>query len=370
MLGRAILVSALLGTALSGCKDRDRPTVPPGVLDAVRDRSAEPWVDPILEAMGTGDVSKLHGNMTPELRSRTPLDELARGARRLRERHGEALGIVEEKVHTEGSLRWYSGIVLYETTQARRSKRTITPILLQFATTSDGKLDRLAIREHWFLDRIAPPAEHYVPVNRFHFIARGQWYVIQGGRTRGTNKHHGHREQRYGYDLVVKKNGRQRPKGSPKRNSSYYCHGKDILAPASGVVVRVVEGVHENSPGERGRAGGNGLIIDHGFGEFSAIWHAIPGSLRVKEGDRVEVGQVLAQTGNSGRSTGPHIHYHVYHPDGSGDGFGLPAEFVDVYVDDRWAPRDMPIRGEYVQRARERSRRRDRASRPRVYVSG
>jgi murein DD-endopeptidase MepM/ murein hydrolase activator NlpD len=37
----------------------------------------------------------------------------------------------------------------------------------------------------------------------------------------------------------------------------------------------------------------------------------IPGSLRVKTGERVKRGQVLALVGNSGNSTEPHLHFHI-----------------------------------------------------------
>ncbi|HEY0135684.1 MAG TPA: M23 family metallopeptidase, partial [Nannocystis sp.] len=82
--------------------------------------------------------------------------------------------------------------------------------------------------------------------------------------------------------------------------------------------------------------------------------HMVPGSVTVKAGDKVELGQTLGKVGNSGRSTGPHIHFQVSSdpfPE-SGKQIGLQAPFVDVYVDGLWYPRKMPVRGDRVRRSK------------------
>jgi len=75
--------------------------------------------------------------------------------------------------------------------------------------------------------------------------------------------------------------------------------GTDIVAPARGRV---------SFAGKRGPLG-NSLTIDHGYGVRTLYGHAK--DLRVKRGDQVERGQLIATLGNSGRSTGPHLHYVV-----------------------------------------------------------
>lgn len=367
---------ALLG-ATAACRPQDATTVPDRVAQAkpTSDIDLGPrGVQVLIDAMSTGDVAPVRAWMSPELRARLPLDTLERASARIQAKFGEPLGILEEHTHREGTLRWYSGLIVYQQKPRRRGgdadTTVLTPMLYQFAIDEHGALVRLLVREHWLLENVRPPADDYIPITRFHFPARGEWYVLHGGRTRATNYHHGSRSQRFAYDLVIKKGGRQRPARSAKHdNRSYYCYGKDLLAPAAGVVVMVVNDVPENKPGERGRAGGNGLVIDHGFGEYSALWHAVPGSMRVAVGDRVEAGQVVGKVGNSGRSTGPHIHFHVsYRRRGWDDErFGLPAEFEDVFVDGRWYPRKMPERGQYVRRALE-VRQRKKIARVEIFV--
>ncbi|HKA16485.1 MAG TPA: M23 family metallopeptidase [Myxococcota bacterium] len=75
--------------------------------------------------------------------------------------------------------------------------------------------------------------------------------------------------------------------------------GTDVVAPARGRVVFA---------GENG-ALGNCLIIDHGYGVRTQYGHNQ--AFYVKPGQIVERGQRIAALGNSGRSTGPHLHYMV-----------------------------------------------------------
>jgi murein DD-endopeptidase MepM/ murein hydrolase activator NlpD len=54
---------------------------------------------------------------------------------------------------------------------------------------------------------------------------------------------------------------------------------------------------------------GNVLVVDHGFGVNTRYGHL--SEIFVKVGDRVHRGQTVAAIGNTGRSTGPHLHYEV-----------------------------------------------------------
>ena len=73
-----------------------------------------------------------------------------------------------------------------------------------------------------------------------------------------------------------------------------------IIAPADGVVIS--EG--------RTYGYGNVITISHGYGLKTRYGHL--NSFLVKKGDTIKRGQVIALLGNSGRSTGPHLHYEVH----------------------------------------------------------
>jgi murein DD-endopeptidase MepM/ murein hydrolase activator NlpD len=76
-------------------------------------------------------------------------------------------------------------------------------------------------------------------------------------------------------------------------------YGSDVRAAGSGTVAFA------------GEQSGYGLtvVIDHGEGLQTRYAHL--SSLAVHEGDTVESGEVVARSGNSGRSTGPHLHFEV-----------------------------------------------------------
>ena len=75
--------------------------------------------------------------------------------------------------------------------------------------------------------------------------------------------------------------------------------GMPVVAPARGRVVFA---------GKKGPLGRT-LILDHGYGVRTTYGHN--GKLHVKRGQEVERGEKIAVVGNTGRSTGPHLHYAV-----------------------------------------------------------
>jgi murein DD-endopeptidase MepM/ murein hydrolase activator NlpD len=75
--------------------------------------------------------------------------------------------------------------------------------------------------------------------------------------------------------------------------------GTPIQAPAAGRVV-LAESLYFS---------GNTIVIDHGVGVFSLLAHL--SEMAVENGDRVNVGDTLGRVGETGRVTGPHLHWAV-----------------------------------------------------------
>ncbi|MBV8326322.1 M23 family metallopeptidase [Chryseobacterium sp.] len=77
-------------------------------------------------------------------------------------------------------------------------------------------------------------------------------------------------------------------------------YGSDVRAAAAGTVI---------FSGQKGGYG-NCVIVSHGNGLATLYGHL--SQLISKTNDKVKVGQVIAKSGNTGRSTGPHLHYEVH----------------------------------------------------------
>ena len=125
--------------------------------------------------------------------------------------------------------------------------------------------------------------------------------------------------QRFAIDYVLVDTAFATHKGDSLDNSRYYAHALDVLAVADGIVAAIKDSIPENVPGINSRAvpitletvGGNHVVLELGGGRYAFYAHVRPGSIRVKLGERVKQGAVLAKLGNSGNSTEPHLHFHL-----------------------------------------------------------
>jgi Peptidase family M23 len=129
--------------------------------------------------------------------------------------------------------------------------------------------------------------------------------------------------------------------GDARDVRSYYSYGKTVLAVAVGRVVTARDGLPDNNPGHGESfhpavpitletVAGNTITLDLGGGQFAYYMHLQPGSLRVKAGDRVRRGQVVARIGNSGDAREPHLHFEVTTSAKSLAGEGVPY-LIDRY---------------------------------------
>lgn len=76
--------------------------------------------------------------------------------------------------------------------------------------------------------------------------------------------------------------------------------GEEVVTPADGVVEKVA---YESDMG-------NMVVIDHGNGLSTCYGHLLK-KCEIKQGGKVSRGDLIGMVGNSGRSTGPHLHYGV-----------------------------------------------------------
>ncbi len=86
-----------------------------------------------------------------------------------------------------------------------------------------------------------------------------------------------------------------------------YHSGTDLAAPVGTPVYSVAAG--RIAAAQDFKVRGTAIIIDHGRGIFTMYCHL--SSMKVKVGDAVDAGQMIAYSGNTGRSEGPHLHWEL-----------------------------------------------------------
>lgn len=168
---------------------------------------------------------------------------------------------------------------------------------------------------------------HYRQSQAFQLPLSGQVLVLIGHRIGET-----HRAawqvptQHFAWDMLpLHPDGLRLLNGSlnePLDATLFSGFGQDVLAPASGQVVQVVDRFPDGMQigsypqdlpfylEDRRRAAGNHIILDHGGGVFSCLAHLQHGSICVQEREVVSSGQTIGRLGNSGFSSGPHLHVH------------------------------------------------------------
>lgn len=164
------------------------------------------------------------------------------------------------------------------------------------------------------------PVSRYTQRTELIFPFRGPGIISQGAINNGG--HSGWTNQ-YAVDAMALNNTYGPMATDGDSLGSFAGWGKDLIAPAAGVVIYARNDVPDTPPDKEpseihsalhdpldARAG-NCVIIDHGNGEWSVIMHMRMGSVVVTEGQRVEQGQAIGRVGNSGDSQQPHLHYQL-----------------------------------------------------------
>ncbi len=156
---------------------------------------------------------------------------------------------------------------------------------------------------------------HYNFQERFDFLLpkpflpfNGFWNVYQAFDGEWTHKG----KWKFAYDFNIVDNETSY-KNEGLFLEDYYCFNKPIVCPISGYVVDCFDNYEDNQIGnvDKIHNWGNFVIIYSNFGYYTEISHLKKKSLKVKIGDQVEIGQIIASCGNSGYSPEPHIHFQI-----------------------------------------------------------
>ena len=186
-----------------------------------------------------------------------------------------------------------------------------------------------------------PNIENYHTQVKYSLPFDGEWVVANGGVTEKTSHSWEIPTQRYAYDFIILDNTGSSFKGDEPEAGSFYCYGRDILAPADGSVAEICTG-NLDSGITKNRAvsckardiRGNYILICHSDQEYTLSAHLKPDSIQVSVGQSVKRGEKIAECGNSGNTSEPHLHFQVQLGKSFYSSPGLPIEFENLIVKD------------------------------------
>ncbi len=95
---------------------------------------------------------------------------------------------------------------------------------------------------------------------------------------------------------------------SPFTNEKEFHNGLDISAKTGSPIIAPADGIVSGI--EKTYGYGNLLTVNHGYGLKTRYAHL--SKILVKKGQTIKRGDIIANMGNTGRSTGPHLHYEVF----------------------------------------------------------
>ncbi len=185
----------------------------------------------------------------------------------------------------------------------------------------------LKFRERYFtkpelvsVQQFSPEQNLYAHLNyrsRFDVFAQtpvvlpflGEWTITQSHDGEHTHRN----EWRHAWDFEIFDEDGKKFEGDGLAPEDYFCYNKPVTAAADGVVQEIKDGLPDNPIGEIDvdKNWGNTIVIKHQEKLYTKISHLKKGTVKVKKGDNVKRGDVLAYSGNSGRSPIPHIHFQV-----------------------------------------------------------
>lgn len=144
-------------------------------------------------------------------------------------------------------------------------------------------------------------------------LTGGTFFVGHGGGNQTVNHHFPVRAQKYALDIMELNSFGTRAGGLiPADPESYRIFGNDIVAPCTGEVIATRADLEDQNAMvfDPENLLGNHIILFCG-GNSVLLAHLKFESVLVDVGDMVSTGQLIAQVGNTGNTSEPHLHIHV-----------------------------------------------------------
>lgn len=179
---------------------------------------------------------------------------------------------------------------------------------------------------------------------------KGEWTVFWGGDTKEQNYHVVAKMQKNAFDIIITNAAGKSYKTDGKKNEDYYAFGQPLSAPCDAEVVFAVDGVKDNIPGKMNTmlTIGNSVLLKTKNNEYILFAHFKQGTIKVKKGDKVKIGQLLGQCGNSGNSSEAHLHFHIQDEEDFNVATGIKCFFEKVKVNGVVKSDYSPVKGDKI----------------------
>jgi hypothetical protein len=173
---------------------------------------------------------------------------------------------------------------------------------------------------------------------------------------------------RFAIDFIRLNNEGKYADGTDDEIKNWYGYGANVLAVSDGVIASTRDdfmesqtlSAHPAHPADK--ATGNYVSMDIGNERIVFYEHLKPGSIKVKPGQKVKKGEVIASVGFTGQTTGPHLHFHVADKNSPLGAEGVPFVFESFIALGSYA--DMAKFGKEIWEPAKNSRQLIRAERP------
>ena len=190
----------------------------------------------------------------------------------------------------------------------------------------------------------------------YDFPLRGTWYIGASGTLH--SHHRWAAMEEFALDILQFRERSKSYKTTGATSQDYFAFGQDVISVADGTVVEAVDKYADDDAklkkenetydqydqriqSEQMQAlaqdpytiAGNYIVIRHNDSEYSMYAHLKSGSVKIKKGDVVKRGQVIASVGNTGSSTEPHLHFQLQAGSDPLRSRALPVRFRNVVVE-------------------------------------
>ena len=163
---------------------------------------------------------------------------------------------------------------------------------------------------------------------------QGTWFVAQGAFSDKSHKN------TWAYDFVIRDEAHHTRSDQGKSVQGVIAWDQPVISPGRGTVRKAIDGFPDRPLDDPGKGSdANRVRIDFDDGTRMTILHLRQGSVAVHPKQRVQAGALVGRVGNSGMSSGPHIHASWAGRDGNDAPVRLQNVVVQLNLrdDDPWA---------------------------------